>query len=95
MQHYFPGIPIEDQRTNAWFTAKGFERFVTEYDLIHTYDETSETPLPQTQNVHYGFLEKEHRKINKRAKKIQVELGNHTDAFVNKERLESYRERVK
>lgn len=58
MQHYFPGIPIEDQRTNAWFTAKGFERFETEYDLIHTYDETSETSLPQTENIHYGFLEK-------------------------------------
>lgn len=34
------------------------------------------------------------QKIKNRAKEIQMELGEYTDGFVNKERLESYRERV-
>lgn len=82
-------------KDKAEMLEKDYRRIdINDYENVHDVRKDAK-------NVSYaigGFKDwlpkKERQKIKKRAKEIQVELGEHTDVFVNIERLESYRESV-
>lgn len=67
---------------------------INDYENVHDVRKDAKNVSYAIAGLKDWLPKTERRKIKKRAKKIQVELGEHTDAFVNKERLESYLERA-
>ncbi|GGP16815.1 GNAT family N-acetyltransferase [Oceanobacillus neutriphilus] len=61
--HYFPGIPVEMEKTKAWFAYKGYENNGTDHDLIRTYNVHDEVKIPKIDGVEFSVLELEDKEL--------------------------------
>lgn len=54
--HYFPGIPVQAQKSIQWFERKGYQNISTDYDLIKIYQENEFIEKPRFHNVEAELL---------------------------------------
>ncbi|MGG4178717.1 GNAT family N-acetyltransferase [Virgibacillus pantothenticus] len=59
--HYFPGVPINDERTKHWFAARGYESYGTEHDLLQTYTRKNAITKPDLPEVEFSILDIEEK----------------------------------
>lgn len=57
--HYFPGVPSEDQVTARWFEKRGYQHYVTDYDMNCAYVSGQKVNWPELENVEFLILQEE------------------------------------